>query len=133
MLSDFGISRSFADATTTQTIAGTPVVVAPETFSASGMVGPAADQYSLAVTVFHSVEGRWPFKLNDFSAAAATMRDSPLEFQSHALPQAARTALARAMAADAAARFPSCSAFAAAFGGEDGPPKGRLRVVFRGR
>jgi serine/threonine protein kinase len=70
-LGDFGIARTKADPTLTQTglVTGSPGYMAPEV--ASGRTaGAAADVWSLGATVFHALEGRPPYDTGDNLMAA---------------------------------------------------------------
>ncbi len=62
LLADFGIARSDADATLTQTgyLIGTPDYLAPELLR-DGSMSPASDVYALGATFFAATEGRSPF------------------------------------------------------------------------
>jgi len=70
-LGDFGIARTTADPTLTQTglVTGSPGYMAPEV--ASGRTaGAAADVWSLGATVFHALEGRPPYDTGENLMAA---------------------------------------------------------------
>ncbi len=123
VLSDFGIARALGTdetpLTSTGVGVGSPEHMAPEQALGSG-VGPAADQYGLASTLFAALAGRPPFvsdtplgllvrkQIDTAPTVAAALPD---------LPPAAAAVLVRGLARDPAARYPSCSAFAAAFAG----------------
>jgi serine/threonine-protein kinase len=115
-VSDFGIAK-VRDATTSDltgnNVLGTPAYMSPEQFDVREVDG-RGDQYSLAVVLFEAVTGRLPFAgktpnvlmnqhLNEPPTAAHTINP--------ALPPAVSAVLARALAKEPAARYPSVSAF----------------------
>ena len=119
---DFGIARQVKDSllTTTNTIVGTPVYMAPE--QAMGAVVKESDVFSLGVTLYELLTGGLPFKgpgeMNDKMQGAFL---SP----SHLVPEVGSDidhVLAKAFAARPSERYPSCgdlySAAAAALGGQ---------------
>lgn len=61
-LGDFGIARTSADPTLTQTglVTGSPGYMAPEVASGKA-AGPASDVWSLGATVYHALVGRPPY------------------------------------------------------------------------
>lgn len=65
-LTDFGIARSQADASLTQTglVTGSPAYLAPEVASGSG-AGAASDVWSLGATLFHVLAGKPPYDVSD--------------------------------------------------------------------
>jgi eukaryotic-like serine/threonine-protein kinase len=70
-LGDFGIARTNADPTLTQTglVTGSPGYMAPEV--ASGRTaGAAADVWSLGATIYHALEGRPPYDSGENLMAA---------------------------------------------------------------
>lgn len=66
LLTDFGISRAYGDASLTSTgmLAGTPAYLAPEV-ARGGASTPAADVFSLGSTLYAAVEGAPPFGAGD--------------------------------------------------------------------
>jgi serine/threonine protein kinase len=65
-LSDFGIARTAADPSLTQTglVTGSPAYMSPEV--ASGQLAtPASDVWSWGATLFHALEGRPPYQIGD--------------------------------------------------------------------
>jgi serine/threonine protein kinase len=65
-LSDFGIARTDADPSLTQTglVTGSPAYLSPEV--ASGLQAtPASDVWSWGATLFHALEGRPPYQISD--------------------------------------------------------------------
>ena len=65
-LTDFGIARSLADVSLTQTglVTGSPAYLAPEVASGSG-AGNASDVWSLGATLFHVLAGKPPYDVGD--------------------------------------------------------------------
>ncbi len=115
-VSDFGIAK-VRDTTTSDltgnNVLGTPAYMSPEQFDVREVDG-SGDQYSLAVVLFEALTGRLPFigktpnvlmnqHLNEPPTAAHTLNP--------ALPPAVSAVLARALAKEPAARYPSVSAF----------------------
>lgn len=73
-LVDFGIAKMAGDMplTSTRTVMGTAEFLAPERIRGEE-AGPAADLWSLGVTLFHALEGYSPFRSGDGSCPEATM------------------------------------------------------------
>jgi eukaryotic-like serine/threonine-protein kinase len=65
-LSDFGIARSEADESLTQTglVTGSPAYLSPEVASGK-LATPASDVWSLGATLFHALAGRPPYDVGD--------------------------------------------------------------------
>jgi len=86
--------------------------------AADAPLTPAFDQYGLAVAVYEALSGTTPY-YGQSGAAAVVVRQAkdaqPLRDVAPGVPPEAAAAVARALARDPAARFPSCSAFAKAF------------------
>lgn len=118
-LVDFGVSRLLdADAEITRTgeIVGTIAYSAPEQLS-RGAIGGACDQYALACVAYQCLTGQVPYpRESQLAIMTAHLRAEPpsAAAQVPGLPRAVDAVLARAMAKDPAARFPTCTAFAAA-------------------
>ncbi|HEY1954321.1 MAG TPA: serine/threonine-protein kinase [Polyangiaceae bacterium] len=122
-LLDFGIAKQTSDAidaaevTTTGAgvILGTPAYLAPEQAHALPL-GPAADQFALAVTAYELLTGKLPWPTTTpmlLVAAIVSSPPRPLEgFQ-----PAVSEALERALEKSPAARYPTVVDFANAFGG----------------
>lgn len=119
LLADFGIARALDDAGLTGTgeVLATVAYAAPEVI-AGDPVGPAADQYSLACSLFRLLTGKAPFA--GIGAQAAVMmahlsRPAPrVSEQAPWLPPALDGVIATALAKNPAQRYPSCGDFAAA-------------------
>lgn len=65
-LSDFGIARTAADPSLTQTglVTGSPAYMSPEVASGQ-QATPASDVWSWGATLFHALEGRPPYQIGD--------------------------------------------------------------------
>ena len=65
-LSDFGIARTSADPSLTQTglVTGSPAYLSPEVASGQ-QATPASDAWSWGATLFHALEGRPPYQIGD--------------------------------------------------------------------
>lgn len=74
-LADFGIARSEATSTLTQTgmVRGSPAYLAPEVATGQG-AGPASDVWSLGATLFHALEGHPPYRDPDDNVVATLYR-----------------------------------------------------------
>ena len=82
VLTDFGIARANDDESSVSTaeFVGSPAFVAPEQ-AQGGEAGPAADLFSLGVTLFAAVEGWPPFSRDSvFATLAAVLEDAPGPF-----------------------------------------------------
>lgn len=120
-LSDFGIAKALhpeaSGLTTTGASVGSPAYMAPEQAISTRVTG-AADQYALAATAYDALAGTPPFTgetpvailVQKQQADAAPLRD-------HAphLPAAAADVIARGLAREPGARYPTCSELARAF------------------
>jgi len=109
MLADFGIARTITTSesdgvTQTGGVVGTPAYMAPEQMSGEG-VGPATDQYSLALVLYECATGkRWP------PLQTAGSGDWRL------VPASLVPVLKRALGSSPGERWPDVRAFAAALG-----------------
>ena len=125
---DFGLVNSLAELSgstpcATQMGAVTPLYAAPESFL--GKVTLFSDQYSLAITYHELLVGAPPFTGKNFRQLA--LQHLQAEPDLGRLPPADRPVVARALAKEPRARFPSCTAFVEALGSGDisapiGPP-----------
>lgn len=115
-LTDFGLAKDFnndQDLTRHASGLGTPHYMAPEQFADAKNVGPAADVYSLAATLYSAVTGRIPFVAKTpFAILVKKERDIPsaravVPTVSEQLDQAIRQALHPV----ASQRPPSCLEF----------------------
>ncbi len=119
-LVDFGIAkliRSKSSLTTSGSFMGTPSYMPPEQWR-SEELADAADQYSLAVTIYSLLTGKLPFEatppnalmtkhLNDIAPLAHTIRPH--------IPESASRVVEMALAKYPEERFPTVTAFAQAF------------------
>jgi serine/threonine protein kinase len=113
-LADFGIARLVKATAFTMpgSLTGTPVFMSPEQLRGEE-AAPRADQYSLAVVAWILLTGSKPFDGELLlSVLSKILEEEPPK--SSYLNAAADAVLRRALAKNPAARFESCSAFAAA-------------------
>jgi serine/threonine-protein kinase len=140
---DFGVAkvRTTGEGTGTtdpSAIVGSPRYMSPEQLQASGNVGPRADVWALAVTLFELVTGTVPFQGENLLEICAAIVSGPArrldELRADA-PIGLADALSRALEKDPKARTPSILSFAEAiapFAGEAGVPRiERLRRIAR--
>lgn len=118
VLLDFGFAREVVPDTRSAAPmhGGTPPFMAPEHL-AGGEVGPAADLYSLGVTLYWCVAGRYPFATDDRGAMFQAIFDGRLVPLLDARPDVDpefAALIARALTKDPAERFESAGAFEAA-------------------
>lgn len=121
-VTDFGLARVAergARASAPQ-IAGTPAYMAPEQLTA-GRADERSDQYSFAVTLYEALVGRRPLAATSVTELALAMQQPVIDWAG--LPRPARTLLARALAADPAARFGSMHEVAAVLRRMASPPR----------
>jgi serine/threonine protein kinase/streptogramin lyase len=112
-LADFGLARAKVDRTLTMTghPAGlTPAYAAPEQWMGEE-VGPPADQYALAATLYTCLSGHPPFHpRRGPSLRDAHLTESPPQLDGvvGGLPSGVAEAVARGLAKDPADRFDTC-------------------------
>jgi len=117
-LSDFGVAKAVSSAGLTGPgfFVGTPDYAAPEQIQGRPVDG-RADQYALACVAFQLLTGALPFSagqgLPALLAHVSTAPPSPTARRPE-LPAAVDRVMARAMAKDPEARYPSCLDFAGA-------------------
>src|SRR5262249_41970682 len=85
----------------------TPLYASPESFE--GRITPFCDQYSLAVTYYELLTGALPFEGSSFFQLA--LQHAEAEPDLRRLPESDRPLLARALAKEPTARFPTCEEF----------------------
>ncbi|HET6164684.1 MAG TPA: bifunctional serine/threonine-protein kinase/formylglycine-generating enzyme family protein [Planctomycetota bacterium] len=122
-LADFGIAKALGGEetglTSTGASPGSPSYMAPEAGSPDAL-GPNYDQYSLACVVYKALSGRLPHEgRTALEVILKRTVDPPVPLR-QAAPQVSapvEAVVMRALARRPGDRFPSCRAFAAAFGG----------------
>lgn len=95
-------------------VVGTPAFLAPEQIRGE-TVGPAADQFALAVTAFELLTGRRPFEgTSVITVLAAILRDRPplASTVTHDVSREVADVLDRAMRSAPGERWPNVAAFA---------------------
>jgi serine/threonine protein kinase len=114
-VADFGLVNSLGGkgSAALQLGAITPLYAAPE--AAAGTVSRHSDQYSLAVVYQELLTGTLPF--TGQNARQLLLQHTQAEPDLGPLPEADRPAVARALAKDPGARFPSCTDFVRALSG----------------
>lgn len=118
-VSDFGLAKSFETAgfsgiTREGEARGTLGYMAPEQFMDSRSVKPAADLYSVGITLFYYLTGKLPFGVIRNPADAARVLCLPPTPLSELLPEAPRSLseiVSRAIEFKPADRFPTAAAF----------------------
>lgn len=121
-LADFGIARQLGDIsglTATNMMVGTTAYSAPEQLQGLNLDG-RADEYALGCTAFHMLTGSAPFEHSNPAVVITQHLSAPRPQVADRRPELAglNEVLARAIAREPADRYPSCSEFAAALGGE---------------
>jgi len=116
VLGDFGLARMMATnerLTRLDMVVGTPEYMSPEQ-CAGRETGPASDQYSLGVVAFEALTGHVPYHAETPAAVMLAQMQSPLPAArsvNPSVPASVEGALERALAKDAADRFPDCGSF----------------------
>jgi putative two-component system response regulator len=119
VLADFGLARMVGSnqrLTASGTVLGTPEYMSPEQATGEAL-GPAADQYSLAIVAYEMLTGRVPFQadtpvavlLSQMSQAMPPTRELEGKLSGHI-----EDALRRGLAKAPADRYPTVSEFVAA-------------------
>lgn len=116
VLADFGVVKVLetSDLTTPGTIFGVPQYKAPEEYQDIDVVGPATDQYSLAVMAYEMIAGQPPFDASTASAMMLKHVTEPVPPPStivEALPAQLDAVLIRALAKHPEDRYPSVESF----------------------
>jgi|GEM_PF-2150339 len=122
VLLDFGFARELAPGAgaAAPVHGGTPPFMAPEHLAGAAEVGPAADLYSLGVTLYWMVAGRYPFDTADRGAMFQSILDGRLVPLLDARPDVDpdfAALVARALSRAPGDRFESAGAFEAALRG----------------
>ena len=121
MLMDFGLAQGTVSGVSSGLTAivpsGTVDYVSPEQIN-GGKVGPAADIYSLGVTVFHALAGRLPFEADESIVQLYKhLNEIPpiLSSINPRVPQGVSEVVMRTLDKNPALRYKSASDFASAF------------------
>ncbi|MEO7002320.1 MAG: PQQ-binding-like beta-propeller repeat protein, partial [Ktedonobacterales bacterium] len=114
LLTDFGLARILSELTSTVTITGTPLYMAPE--QATGHPVAATDQYSLACLIYLLLTGRHVFQGNlaQLHYQHLQIEPTPPTAINRALPPAVDTPLLRALAKFPEQRYARVGDFAQA-------------------
>jgi eukaryotic-like serine/threonine-protein kinase len=119
-LADFGLARAYQDSpmsglTLTGAVGGTPEFMAPEQVLNFRRVGPAADQYAAAATLYYLLTGQ---RLHDAAGRPATLfklilqsDPVPLRTRRPDVPEGLAAAVHRALARRPEDRFPDANSF----------------------
>ncbi|MGH2485452.1 MAG: serine/threonine-protein kinase [Ktedonobacterales bacterium] len=112
LLADFGVARNMDTSSNRTQVSGTFAFMAPEQFS--GKFSPASDQYALGVLAFLLLTGRTPFEGDLARLTHAHMFEPPPSLHSinHAITPAVEAVVARSLAKEPGARYPSVADFA---------------------
>lgn len=119
-LVDFGIAKlveATESLTGTGVSMGTPAYMAPEQWKGEP-VGPATDQYALAVMTYALCTGHPPFEApTPYALMHKHLNEEPIppHYQRPDMPQTAALVLARALAKTPEERYPTAGDFAEAF------------------
>lgn len=120
MLTDFGLAKrqGHADSTLTSTgtIRGTPRYMPPEQLLDSRSAGPAADQFSVAATLYYALTGAWHYDQGDESIWEVLLRGGavPLRQRRRRMGEGIERVLAKALEGAPDARYPTARAFRSA-------------------
>jgi serine/threonine protein kinase len=140
MILDFGIAKLISKAnegkptgpstlTGAGTWLGTPGYMAPEQWSADG-AGPASDRYALGVIAFELLTGTQPFSANSVPAMMEQhfrAKVPAVSTRGAVVPPAVDGVLAKALAKDPDARFPTARAMVDALRAAAGPVAANAR------
>ncbi|OYP28271.1 protein kinase domain-containing protein [Rhodopirellula sp. MGV] len=105
-LTDFGIARAMQqtasmEVTRAGSLLGTPTYMAPEQFKGTDRISPAADVYSIGITLYAMLSGEPPFQSNDpMNLAAKHCFDAPPDIRkrNHSVSDSTATLLGRMLA-----------------------------------
>ncbi len=118
-VADFGLARAYESSgmsglTTDGSAGGTPTYMPPEQVTDFKRVRPAADQYSVAGTLFYLLTGRGPYdparSVGEALQQIVTTNPIPLRPDAPPLPEPFGPLIRRALARDPADRFPNLRA-----------------------
>jgi serine/threonine-protein kinase len=119
-LADFGLARAYQDSpmsglTLTGAVGGTPEFMAPEQVLHFRSVGPAADQYAAAATLYYLLTAR---RLHDAAGRPATLfklilQSDPVQLHTRRadVPPGLAAAVHRALSRQPEGRFPDANSF----------------------
>jgi serine/threonine-protein kinase len=129
----FGVSRMLEAALGGTMLVGEAEYMAPEQITGFAMeVGPAADQYALALIVYQALTASRPFRGDSVGATLLQVVRSvpePLRALRPDIPAHVEVAVMRALSRDRLARYPSLAAFIEALQGEDAAPAGLAELT----
>lgn len=111
-LVDFGLGVFLKSGSLKATIAGTPVYMAPESWS--GIFLPSSDVYSLGVVIYESLTGRNPFDgdtLEEIRKKVFELEPKPLNFYLPSLSQDLNDVLVKALSKKPEDRYLTASSF----------------------
>ncbi len=113
LIGDFGLTRAIAlGAPADSAIVGTPAYMAPELLRRQP-ADPRSDQFALAVTVYEACTGERPWRAESIDGLLEAIEQAPRK-RPAALSRAVWRVVARGLAADRDARYPSVASFIAA-------------------
>lgn len=111
----FGVARLFEGALAGLALVGHPEYMAPEQISGLSLdVGPATDQYALALIIYQALSASQPFRAESVGAALLkVVRSAPEHLRALRpdLPSHVDTAITRGLAKERQARFPDLPRF----------------------
>lgn len=119
-VADFGLARAFESSqlsgmTLQGDIGGTPAFMPPEQVTHYRDVGPAADQYSVAATLYFLLTGRYAYDFGKKAGARLVqiLTDDPIPIRKRRadLPESLASVIKRAMNREPRQRFPSLIQF----------------------
>lgn len=129
----FGHSRMLEAASGGTLLAGNPEYMAPEQLTSFSIeVGPAADQYTLALVLYQALTASRPFRSETVGGTLLQVVRNvpePLRALRPDIPAHIEAAVMRALSKDRFARFPSLPAFIDALQGGEAIPEGLAELT----
>jgi len=124
-LADFGIARALSGPGSTRLtqvggVPGTLFYLAPELLLSGAAYVPNADVYSVGVTIYHVLTGRYPYEFPPESSDIVSLLNVyskdpiPIRERLHGISQSLATVIDTACARDPDRRHPNAGAFAEA-------------------